>query len=194
MGIREKPTLSYWNYFLALEANLVELSRYVEFTKKNFKTHSIEMAHLLLTTASEVDVVMKKHCEQLSPDTEVERIDQYREVLRPLNPDLERTKVFLPRFGLELIPWKNWQTNKTPNWWSDHNDVKHERGDNFAKANLENVLNAMGGLFLLLILYYRNDRNCPKLVPRNTLFKAPRKLIKPGAPLDGEPGLFLRRP
>jgi len=193
MAIKEHPSLSYWNYYLALEADLAALSRYVEFTKENFHTYSIEMAHLLLTTASEVDVVIKQHCAQLAPDEKVENICQYRKVLRPLNPALEKTKVFLPRFGLELIPWKNWQKDKTPCWWSDHADVKHCRGDHYTKANLGNVLNAVGGLFLLLIMYYREDQNCHKLVPRPALFKAPDELIKPGAPLDGEPGLFIRR-
>lgn len=193
MASGAQPSLSYWNYYLVLEADLAALSRYVEFARENFNTYSMEMAHLLLTAASEVDVVIKQHCAQLVPNKTVKNICQYRKMLRPLNPALEKTKVFLPRFGLELIPWKNWKKDKTPCWWSDHTDVKHKRGDNYTKANLGNVLDAMGGLFLLLIMYYREDQNCHKLVPRNALFEAPEELIKPCMPLDGKPGLYLQR-
>lgn len=37
----------HWNYFLALERDLEVLSRYVEFANRNYKTYSIELAHLL---------------------------------------------------------------------------------------------------------------------------------------------------
>lgn len=193
MGIRQDESLSYWNYFLALEADLAELSRYVEFTRSNYDTYSIEMAHLLLATASEVDVVMKQYCQRLAPESSPGNIAEYREVLRPLNPGLEATKAFIPRFGLDLMPWKNWRSDESPCWWVDHNAVKHARGDNYPKANLKNVLNSLGGLFLLLLSYYREDPNCLKLTPPPILFKAPQKLVKPCLPLDGEPGLFLER-
>ena len=61
MAITERESLSYWNYFLALEADLERLSRFVEFTSVNFQTYSLEMARLLLTGASEVDVVAKHY-------------------------------------------------------------------------------------------------------------------------------------
>lgn len=193
MAIKAHPSLSYWDYYLALEADLAALSRYVEFAVENFRTYSIEMAHLLLTTASEVDVVSKQYCAQLAPHESVNNMDEYRRVLRPRNPAIENTKVFLPRFGLELTPWENWQQDKTPAWWSDHNKVKHQRGDYYTNANLKNVLNAMGGLFLLLIMHYREDQDCLRLVPVPSLFKAPEELVQQRHALDGETGLFYPR-
>jgi hypothetical protein len=49
----------HWNYFLAIESDLENLSRYIEFIDTNFKTYSIELAHLLLASSSEIDVVLK---------------------------------------------------------------------------------------------------------------------------------------
>jgi hypothetical protein len=193
MAIEVHPSLSYWNYYLALEADLVVLAWYVEFATENFHTYSIEIVHLLLTAASEVDVVTKLYCAQLAPRENVNSMDNYRRVLRSRNPAIENTKVFLPRFGLELTPWENWQQDETPDWWSDHNKVKHLRGDNYTKANLKNVLNAMGGLFLLLIMLYREDQDCHRLVPAPALFKAPEELIQQRHALDGETGLFYPR-
>src|SRR5262245_29925010 len=165
MAIIEKPSPSHWNYFLALEADLVTLSRYVESTSPNFPTYSIEMAHLLMTAASEVDVVMKKYCGIVAPSTHPETIDQYRKVLRPLRPAIEESTVTIPRYSLSLTPWANWAGDETPEWWTAHNKVKHERADHFGDANLKNVLNAMGGLFLVLVWFYFENPDCGSLSP-----------------------------
>jgi len=63
MTIAVTQSKIHWNYFLALERDLEIVARYVEFTKPNFKTFSIELAHLLFAAASEVDVVAKLLCE-----------------------------------------------------------------------------------------------------------------------------------
>ena len=61
----EGNKLIHWNYFLAIESDLERLSRYVEFSKDNYKTYSLAMAHLLLSSASEVDVVLKGICKNI---------------------------------------------------------------------------------------------------------------------------------
>jgi len=63
--IKTGETLLHWNYFLALESDLERVSRYIEFDKANFKTYSIELAHLLLAASSEVDVVAKTLCQRI---------------------------------------------------------------------------------------------------------------------------------
>jgi hypothetical protein len=35
----------HWNYFLALEKDLETVSRYIEFSRDNLNTYSIELAH-----------------------------------------------------------------------------------------------------------------------------------------------------
>ena len=62
MSITATKTESHWNYFLSTEADLIELSRFVEFDKKNYKCFSVEMARLLMAAAAETDVVCKQLC------------------------------------------------------------------------------------------------------------------------------------
>ena len=52
MGIRTQKIEPHWNYLLAIERQLDEISRFVEFDKKNFDCFSIEIARLLLTSAA----------------------------------------------------------------------------------------------------------------------------------------------
>jgi hypothetical protein len=48
-------------------------------------------------------------------------------------------------------PFENYRSND--GWWNVYNKLKHNRFDHFEKANLVNVLNALGALFLLLTRY-----------------------------------------
>jgi hypothetical protein len=79
-------------------------------------------------------------------------------------------KILIPRYGLELIPWDKWKNDKSPDWWSDHNGVKHQRDINFEKANLINTLNSISGLFCLLLYYYKDEAENGALIPNPNLF------------------------
>lgn len=153
--INQNPSLVHWNYFLALENDVDILSRYIEFDSKNFSVFSIELAHLLLASCSEVDVIFKALCKLLSPAKKPKRIDQYRSIIKPGIDDFENETVKIARFGLELKPWANWESVGSPLWWKSYNNVKHERNHYFKDANLENVLNAMSGLLVVIYHFYK---------------------------------------
>lgn len=163
--LKESPKLSRWNYFLVLESDLEHLSRYIEFTEDNYKTYSQEMARLLLTAGSEVDVVLKGLCKKNDSRFKGETIDKYRVFLNPKYPKFCKLKVSLPRFGLDISPWDNWQDNKTPNWWCDYNLVKHNRDEHYNLANLKNTIASLAGLFLAVLYFYKNEAEKGKLIP-----------------------------
>lgn len=154
MTITVTQSKIHWNYFLALEHDLEIVSRYVEFTKPNFKTFSIELAHLLFAAASEVDVVAKLLCEHIAPGARRNNINHYKATLLPAIPDLPRTKVFVPRYGLDFRPWSNWAGANNPMWWRSYNLVKHQRDAHFQEATLKNALNALGALLVLTLHFY----------------------------------------
>ncbi len=156
MAIESKETLLHWNYFLALESDLEKVSRYIEFTKNNYDTYSVELAHLLLASSSEVDVVMKALCKKEEPQAEIRDINDYKKIVRKKLPEVLEEKVFINRYSLTLHPWVNWkQKNAHPDWWHSYNKVKHERSNYFQKANLKNVLNAMAGLLVIVFYFYK---------------------------------------
>ena len=192
MAIHQGASLIHWNYFLALEQDVEHLARFVEFSNDNFCTYSIEMAHLYLAAASEVDVITKQLCSQIENSSSPNNIEEYRDVLRPLLPELENSAVTIPRYSLELIPWSNWKNDKTPDWWRDHNKVKHNRGDNFALANLKNVLNAMAGLFIINLYYHRGNINGARIEPPPNLFTPPSNIAAVMPTIGGRMALFFK--
>ncbi len=155
MGIASRPVEPHWNYLLAFDADLVGLSRYVEFHQRNFNCFSLEIARVLLASAAEVDVVSKLLCKAINPKSRADNILEYRDTIRLAFPHIAMFEVFMPRFGLHLRPWSEWKKKEgVPLWWSDYNKVKHQRNAYFERANLKNALNAVAGLFVMVLHLY----------------------------------------
>jgi hypothetical protein len=149
----------HWNYFLALERDVERISRFVEFTSGNFKTFSIELARILFSAASEVDVISKSLCESLQPGSNPKNINDYRSIVTSNLPEFAKEKVFVPRYGLTLDPWSAWRKHRSPDnpiWWRAYNNVKHQRDQHFDQANLQHTLNAMAGL-LVTVFYFQHS-------------------------------------
>jgi hypothetical protein len=182
MAIVELNKLLHWNYFLSIEEDLHRLSRFVEFTVDNFETHSIELARILLAASAEVDVVAKQLCGQIGIGRNASNIDDYEEVIEVELQILIETHVDIPRHGLTLRPWGNWEDGKNPDWWRAYNNVKHSRHEHYRSANLKNALNAVSALFLLLLFFYREQATPARLGPNPSMLRL-------GAPL-GDDSLF----
>jgi len=63
---------------------------------------------------------------------------------------LTSSKVVLYKYPLITItPYKRYRIG----WWKSYNLIKHNRVGNYSKATLKNTLNALAGLFLILVRY-----------------------------------------
>jgi hypothetical protein len=161
-----RSVLVHWNYFVALSQDLEKISRFIELHEDNFATHSVELARLLLSAASEVDVVLKLLCTHLDPTKKSKNIDQYREIVRTNLPGMLNETVSIPRCSLTFDPWLNWRKGtNNPDWWKSYNDVKHERNSHYRKANLQSALNALAGLLVIVIFYYAFEQSIPQRRP-----------------------------
>lgn len=171
MAISVEPTPPHWNYFLALEEDVARLSRYLELTAENFDAFSLELARVLFSASSEVDVVSKQLCRKLNVESKADNIDKYRAEILYRFPQLPSSVVELPRFSLTFRPWDAWGQDKNPLWWKAYNKVKHHRDTEFRQANLEHTLNAVAGLFVLLLFFYRNEAENGRLSPDPSFFR-----------------------
>lgn len=156
MGIIQTPvSSSHWHYFLSLEDDLIQLSRWIEFDAKNFDCFSLELVRLLIVTSSEVDVVAKMLCKTIDANSKAGSINAYRDVISNEYENLATCVIQIPKHGLTLTPWEEWGKPKSPPfWWKANNKVKHHRSDHYHKATLKNVLNSVAGLMVLLMYYY----------------------------------------
>ena len=154
MGINQVEVDAYWNYFLSIEEDFLRVSRYVHFNATNNKTYSIEFARIILAAGSEVDVVAKSLVNSTT-GKDTKNIMDHMGALLPAFPGIPSHTVFMDRFGMNVVPWENWGQGAAPGWWKSYNAVKHNRGQHFQEANLENTFRTLAGLFILLIYNLR---------------------------------------
>lgn len=172
MDTLEAPTPQHWNYFLALEDDVVRMSRYLDLTTENFESYSLELMRILFGAASEVDVVAKRLCQKLNERSKADNITKYKKEILAVYPQIPSTVVEIPRFGLTLTPWAQWEIDASPPWWRAYNNVKHHRHTHFSEASLRHALNAVAGLFVLLLFYYREEGLNGQLIPDPVILRA----------------------
>ena len=179
MGIKQRKVPSHWNYFLSVEEDLIKMSRWIEFDKANSDCYSTELARLLMVASAEVDVVAKMLCKAIDPATNAGSINAYQDVIKTAYKQIHLEKIEMPKYGLTLTPWNEWKKKASPPiWWQANNKVKHHRSDYFSQATLKNALNSVGGLFVLLTLYY--GRELPSISPAPSAFEPGKYGYKDG--------------
>lgn len=147
--ITTHTTNPHWSYYIALEDDIQKVARYIEFDISNFCVHSIQLAHLLLASSSEVDVIIKQLCQLIAPEDSAQNINEYKKIIRRDYPSIITQAVVSRKYGIRLTPWSNWKDDENPEWWWAHNKLKHERSNYFQLANLINTLNAIAALLIV---------------------------------------------
>lgn len=170
---------SYWNYFLELEQQLCDIRRYVDFSRKNNNTFSMEFLKLLQAVCSEIDVVAKVIDSYIDVNFKGTRINDWGYALQQSFPNIQSKKVTF-NDDYDLQPWGNWfyvreeqeikQGNnkgktrttiklkekcKNPEWWTAYNKSKHERTSPYNNSNINynraNLKNVISAFAALFI-------------------------------------------
>ena len=179
----------HWNHFLALEEDLIQISRFIDFSG-NSDTYSIEIAKLYLSACSEIDVVMKMLCKKVIGNKKIEGINKYYNPITGQFKEFVNFEVTIPKHNLIYQPWKDWTSNSSPSWWSDYNKVKHQRDTNYEKSNLNNLINSMSGLFVSVLYLYKKQAEKDGIFDNQKLFRVSKK-YQAGSRMGKEGFCFL---
>lgn len=175
---------NYWTYYQDLELQVAKIRRYISFSRKNYRTFSIETLRLLQAICSEIDVFAKQVAIEYSDDGAISdygTIKMWGPAVYFTFPNICSVRAKIVNSECVVWPWRNWRYVRTeatsengtkkvqtkysqncgsPSWWNVYNTVKHKRAfvdgsgaHNFEKANLRNLLEALGALFILESLY-----------------------------------------
>jgi hypothetical protein len=178
----------FWEYYLAIEEDLANCSRYVEFSERNYDVYSNEFAKIIVLASAEIDTVLRELCALIAPGVKADSINRYFTVINAHYPKLVEMYVKIRRADLNLQPWKGWVKDKSPGWWGlGYNKIKHDRTNHFDQANLGNALQAVGAL-LIVILHYHNFVSGKEI---SVDFNRAGKLFTPETPDQGKGGMFL---
>lgn len=162
----------YTRAFSIIQADLIKLFEFIEPADINSSTYSFRIHELLMRTCIEVETNFKAILQE-NIFTPV-----YKGGDRKGQPRLENTwniddfKIVnkthhLDNYEVELPFWKgekgvkrpfeNWKINQPLPWYQAYNQSKHDRQNRFHEANLENLLSAFSGLFVLLSSQFRTE-------------------------------------
>lgn len=147
--------------YLCIEKELRNIFNFIEPSEQNVKVFSFELYSLLLRACTEVEL----NCKLILTSNGYTKsgnfnMCDYKKIQKSSKLSLYKISINNWRYNDEdrnyyydkkiLYPFGSFELDKSPSWYSDYNQVKHNREDNFQKASLENVLNAVAGILILL--------------------------------------------
>ena len=146
-----------WNYYLSLEKDLDNTSRYIE-PKGQENIFSFEFAKLLVLSCTELESVLKLLCNECGAEKRG-NMGEYKETLLTHYPKIIFAEVHIARWGKTIRPFDGWNERRLP-WWDAYGNVKHNRENNFTEATYKNVVYALSALYIS-IFYLSKTSDVP---------------------------------
>lgn len=144
----ERELHGIWNYFLCLEGDLSDTSRYIE-PEGQENVHSFEFAKLLILACTEVESVFKAICLEITETNAPGDIGGYKGIILNKYPKIVNAEVVIKRLGRQITPFAGWDTGSL-GWWDSYQHVKHSRGSHFKDATYSNAVTALSALYILI--------------------------------------------
>jgi len=150
--------------FLILQKDLIELFDYIEPSDKNLKCFSYRIHALLMRACIEFEA----NCKAIFRENKFQKTDTNIKDYWKIEDThlLSKYEVKVPYWaGKKNIyyPFKNWEISHSLSWYGAYNESKHDRHNQFEKANFENLLNAVCGLLVILSSQFGTHDFSPSL-------------------------------
>lgn len=158
--MESKELRNIWYYFLDLEKELADSSRYIE-PEGQENVYSFEFRKIIILACTEIETAFKALCETIDNSKERGCMCDYKDIVLTRYPKIVNAEVYINRWHKTVKPFAGWDIGKLK-WWSAHQHIKHDRGSNFIEATYENAAMALSALYILIFyLYVSNGKNTP---------------------------------
>lgn len=164
----------YWPVYMNLEKDFLELAEYIHFSDDQLNVYSMHIADLIIRCAIEIEAISKELYELLGGNTlTIDSNGNSRDIYFDTDClDLLEKKWLISKKEITVSATNFYFTNAsnrilTPlvkcnirgkgKWKCAYQAIKHNRIKSLKKATIENLLYAMGALYILY-LYYKNER------------------------------------
>jgi hypothetical protein len=174
---------TYWNFYLLLEGDFVNLFSYIDPEPSNYKTHSPILMRQLISVGAEIDTFFRFMCSM--PDVSSSTIKNYADAYaNDAQYDLANREISFFGGACTLKPFAGWDPThpgSSLSWWQSYDDVKHNRVSNYSEGSFEKVLYSLSALFLLETLKWKFEANANNdridlLTPKSKIFRV-KKLV-----------------
>ena len=148
MIVDELELKGHWNYFLSLENDIANTSRFVEPSGQE-NVYSFEFAKILILACTEVETVFRNLCEEISGTKVSSNMGDYKSIILTKYPKIVDAEVTISRLYRNIRPFEGWDVGKLL-WWDAYQGVKHDRGKTFDEATYMNAVTALSALYILI--------------------------------------------
>ena len=145
--ITKEKLQGIWYYYLSLENDLENTSRYVEPSGQE-NVYSFEFAKIIILSCTEIESVMKSICYELTGE-EKGNMGEYKETILCRFPRIISAVVTVNRLGKQIVPFDGWDSGRL-SWWDAYCAVKHNRESSFSDASYNNAVMALSALYVLV--------------------------------------------
>ena len=153
----------YIRAFMIIQKDLINLFEYIEPCDQNLETISFRTHELLMRVCIELEANFTAILrENIFSKTGNLNISDYKVINKTHR--LSSYKVSLPIWkGDRKVrsPFKDWENDASLKWYQAYNKAKHDRHENFDKATFDNLLDAVGGLIILLSSQFNTEDYSP---------------------------------
>ena len=165
----------FWLVYKNLEKELLKLSEYINFSDDQTKVYSMHIADLIVRCSIEIEAISKEMYIQEGGDTDLfdkdgKNRDLYFDTdcinLLEQKWNLSKKKIIVSASEFYFLTESNRKLNPLykadkrgssgSKWKKAYQAVKHNRKDSIKMGNIENLIDAMGALYILN-LYYKDE-------------------------------------
>lgn len=170
-------TRMHWEYFMLLEKELEDITRFIAIHNSNMMCHSIVLAKFIISCCTEIEssacvlasaIQSNGKKKALLSSCSIPILDKY--------PHIQSFSCSLYGYTLLWTPWQNWPRNKIPQWFEIYNGIKHHRIKNFEQANFHIALTSFCALYTINLFIESHVQQSSVLIIHDSIKP---KMIKP---------------
>lgn len=155
----QKPYM-FTRAFIELQDELKGIFRYVEPAYGNRKTYSYKIQQLFIRVCIELEANFKAIFKENKYSKDESRWTIYDYWKIDASHKISDYKVTMPMWegkGKTFTPFANWKNSPKLKWYGAFQRTKHNRAMKLNEANLENLMNAFCGLFVVLTAQFNDE-------------------------------------
>lgn len=143
----------YIRSFLVIQEDLKKILEFIEPCEQNLNSYSLRIQELYLRTCVEIEANFNAILSENGYPVKGKNwtICDYYKINK--THFLSGYTVYFPFWNngiKEFTPFKEFEEGHTISWYQDHQKIKHNKYENFHKANLRNLINSICGLLVSL--------------------------------------------
>ena len=150
--------------YLFLQRDFETLSQFIEPCEECLRAYSFRTHELLMRICIELEANFKAILKENKCSAKHTTMRDYRKI--DVTHHLSSYRLILTTWHgarKELRPFESWRAQGgfgfgcSPDWYLAYNDSKHDRLENFKRANMETVIFALAGLLAVVTAQFSNE-------------------------------------